>query len=82
MNQRNKTSCNAWATKFPSKQNMLFTMPLYVHDMPSHVMRFFKLLEPSDGNIAFLVFSRLIPKRNTINICFNHGEVKQHRVGR
>ncbi len=48
---------NDWANAFKSEKNVMFFMPLYVHAMPSHVMKFIEKLEVSDGNISFFVQS-------------------------
>jgi hypothetical protein len=46
-----------WAQAFRSEKHVMFFMPLYVHAMPSHVMRFFEKLQPSKGSISFFVQS-------------------------
>jgi multimeric flavodoxin WrbA len=44
-----------WAADFPSENAVIFAMPLYVHAMPSHVMAFLELLQPSSGSLGFIV---------------------------
>jgi hypothetical protein len=46
-----------WAEAFNSEQHVMFFMPLYVHAMPSHVMRFIEKLDASKGSISFFVQS-------------------------
>lgn len=46
-----------WADDFVSDKHVMFFMPLYVHAMPSHVMRFIEKLKPSEGSISFFVQS-------------------------
>lgn len=35
----------------------MFFMPLYVHAIPSHIMRFIEKLKPSQGSISYFVQS-------------------------
>lgn len=44
-----------WAADFPSESAVLFVLPLYVHAMPSHVMAFLEMLQPSSGALGFVV---------------------------
>jgi multimeric flavodoxin WrbA len=46
-----------WAEAFKSEEHVMFFMPLYIHAMPSHVMRFIEKLEASKGSISFFVQS-------------------------
>ncbi len=46
-----------WAKTFKNEEHVMFFMPLYVHAMPSHVMRFIEKLQPSKGSISFFVQS-------------------------
>ncbi len=46
-----------WAKAFKKEENVMFFMPLYVHAMPSHVMRFIEKLKQSKGSISFFVQS-------------------------
>ena len=44
-----------WAADFPAEGAVIFVLPLYVHAMPSHVMAFFEMLQPSKGSLGFIV---------------------------
>jgi hypothetical protein len=44
-----------WAADFPQDNAVLFVLPLYVHAMPSHVMAFLEMLQPSSGSLGFIV---------------------------
>ena len=44
-----------WASDFPSESAVIFALPLYVHAMPSHVMAFLEMLQPSRGSLGFIV---------------------------
>ncbi|MBP1925381.1 multimeric flavodoxin WrbA [Sedimentibacter acidaminivorans] len=46
-----------WAMTFKNEDHVMFFMPLYVHAMPSHLMKFMEKLEPSRGSISFFVQS-------------------------
>lgn len=46
-----------WADGFKSEKHVMFFLPLYVHAMPSHVMKFIEKLEPSQGSISFFIQS-------------------------
>jgi multimeric flavodoxin WrbA len=46
-----------WADTFESDTDVMFFMPLYVHAMPSHVMKFIESLKASQGSISFFVQS-------------------------
>lgn len=46
-----------WAENFKREKHVMFFMPLYVHAMPSHVMRFMEKLQASEGSISFFVQS-------------------------
>jgi multimeric flavodoxin WrbA len=46
-----------WAENFKNEKHVMFFLPLYVHAMPSNVMRFFEKLESSQGSISFFVQS-------------------------
>lgn len=54
---KNKAEWTKWADDFATDEHVLFFMPLYVHAMPSHVMEFIELLEPSKGSMSFVVQS-------------------------
>lgn len=43
-----------WAADFPSETAVVFVLPLYVHAMPSHVMAFLEMLQPSKGSLGFI----------------------------
>lgn len=55
LKERNKWE--AWADAFESEKHVMFFMPLYVHAMPSHVMRFIEKLKPCQGSISYFVQS-------------------------
>lgn len=44
-----------WAADFPAENAVIFALPLYVHAMPSHVMAFLEMLQPSKGSLGFIV---------------------------
>lgn len=44
-----------WAADFPQESAVVFVLPLYVHAMPSHVMAFLEMLQPSSGALGFIV---------------------------
>ena len=46
-----------WSEAFKSEKHVMFFMPLYVHAMPSHVMRFIEKLQSSKGSISYFVQS-------------------------
>ena len=46
-----------WSETFKSEKHVMFFMPLYVHAMPSHVMKFIEKLQSSKGSISFFVQS-------------------------
>lgn len=46
-----------WAKSFNDEKHVMFFMPLYVHAMPSHVMKFMEKLQASKGSISFFVQS-------------------------
>jgi len=46
-----------WAETFKTENHVMFFMPLYVHAMPSHVMKFMEKLQPSKGSISFFIQS-------------------------
>ncbi len=46
-----------WAGKFQNEKHVMFFMPLYVHAMPSHVMKFIEKLNKSQGSISFFIQS-------------------------
>lgn len=46
-----------WADTFKRDKHVMFFMPLYVHAMPSSVMRFIEKLKPSQGSIGYFVQS-------------------------
>ncbi len=54
---KNTKHFNTWQSTFKDEPNVLFVLPLYVHHVPSHVLRFIKGLKPSQGNLAFFVQS-------------------------
>ena len=47
----------SWTDSFPKEEHVMFFLPLYVHAMPSNVMRFIEKLKPSQGSISFFVQS-------------------------
>jgi hypothetical protein len=44
-----------WAAEFSAESAVIFVLPLYVHAMPSHVMAFIEMLQPSKGSLGFIV---------------------------
>ena len=54
---KEKDKWDIWADAFESDKHVMFFMPLYVHAMPSHVMRFIEKLKPSQGSISFFIQS-------------------------
>ena len=46
-----------WAEAFKGEKHVMFFMPLYVHAMPSHMMRFIEKLQASEGSISFFIQS-------------------------
>jgi hypothetical protein len=44
-----------WAADFSLESAVIFVLPLYVHAMPSHVMAFIEMLQPSKGSLGFIV---------------------------
>jgi multimeric flavodoxin WrbA len=44
-----------WAADFPLESAVIFVLPLYVHAMPSHMMAFIEMLQPSKGSLGFIV---------------------------
>ena len=54
---KDKDKYEVWAQAFQNEKHVMFFLPLYVHSMPSHVMRFFEKLKPSKGSISFFVQS-------------------------
>lgn len=52
---KQKKMWTQWAADFSSDGAVIFFMPLYVHAMPSHVMAFLELLQPSSGSLGFVV---------------------------
>lgn len=44
-----------WAADFPAESAVIVALPLYVHAMPSHVMAFLEMLQPSPGSLGFIV---------------------------
>jgi multimeric flavodoxin WrbA len=44
-----------WAADFLTETAVVFVLPLYVHAMPSHVMAFLEMLQPSKGSLGFIV---------------------------
>lgn len=44
-----------WATDFSRDKAVIFVLPLYVHAMPSHVMAFLEMLQPSKGSLGFVI---------------------------
>ena len=55
MKERDKW--DMWTEAFESDKHVMFFMPLYVHAMPSHVMKFIEKLKPSQGSISYFVQS-------------------------
>lgn len=54
---KEKDKWEIWADGFKSEKHVMFFLPLYVHAMPSHVMKFIEKLEPSNGSISFFIQS-------------------------
>ena len=54
---KEESKWDEWADAFSAEKNVMFFMPLYVHALPSHVMRFIEKLQASEGNICFFVQS-------------------------
>jgi len=52
---KQKKMWTQWAADFPSESAVIFVLPLYVHAMPSHVMAFIEMLQPSQGSLGFIV---------------------------
>lgn len=52
---KQKKMWSQWAADFPSESAVIFVLPLYVHAMPSHVMAFIEMLQPSTGALGFIV---------------------------
>jgi multimeric flavodoxin WrbA len=52
---KQKKMWSQWASDFSSDNAVIFVMPLYVHAMPSHVMAFIEMLQPSKGSLGFIV---------------------------
>ena len=52
---KQKKMWTQWASDFPLDSAVIFVLPLYVHAMPSHVMAFIEMLEPSKGSLGFIV---------------------------
>lgn len=52
---KKKKMWSQWASDFSSDSAVIFIMPLYVHAMPSHVMAFLEMLQPSKGSLGFIV---------------------------
>ncbi len=46
-----------WADSFKNEKHVMFFMPLYVHAMPSHVMKFIEKLIPSQGSMSYFIQS-------------------------
>ena len=46
-----------WADSFKNEKRVMFFMPLYVHAMPSHVMKFIEKLIPSQGSMSYFIQS-------------------------
>ena len=46
-----------WAEGFKRENHVMLFTPLYIHAMPSHVMRFIEKLQASNGSISFFVQS-------------------------
>ncbi len=44
-----------WAAEFPAESAVIFALPLYVHAMPSHMMAFLEMLQPSKGSLGFII---------------------------
>lgn len=54
-----------WAGTFTSEKHVMIFIPLYVHAMPSNVMRFIEELKPSQGNLSFFIQSGF-PESNDV----------------
>lgn len=52
---KHKNMWEQWASDFPNDSAVIFVLPLYVHAMPSHVMAFIEMLQPSNGSLGFIV---------------------------
>ena len=52
---KQKKMWDQWAEDFPQDGAVIFVLPLYVHAMPSHVMEFIEMLQPSKGSLGFIV---------------------------
>lgn len=52
---KHKNMWAQWGLDFPSESAVIFVLPLYVHAMPSHVMAFLEMLQPSKGSLGFIV---------------------------
>ena len=52
---KQKQMWTQWASDFPSESAVIFVLPLYVHAMPSHVMAFIEMLQPSKGSLGFII---------------------------
>ena len=52
---KQKKMWTQWAADFSSENAVIFFLPLYVHAMPSHVMAFLEMLQPSNGSMGFIV---------------------------
>lgn len=54
---KEKDKWEAWVDAFKSEKHVMFFMPLYVHAMPSNVMKFIEKLTPSLGSISYFIQS-------------------------
>lgn len=70
-----------WAAKFRNERHVLLLMPLYVHGMPSHVMKFIESLVPSKGSITFFVQSGF-PESSHSHYLEAYFEQLSRRLGR
>jgi len=52
---KQKQMWTRWVKDFPVESAVIFVLPLYVHAMPSHVMAFIELLQPSKGALGFII---------------------------
>lgn len=52
---KHKKMWKQWASEFQNDNAVIFALPLYVHAMPSHVMAFIEMLQPSIGSLGFII---------------------------
>lgn len=54
---KDKDKWEDWAEKFKVEEHVMLFMPLFIHAMPSHVMKFIEKLQLSSGTISFFIQS-------------------------